>query len=217
MRLQLRVQLSRTIFRVALGIALILAVATLGIESPPRAYAASASFVQGRNTQVTSGTKATLAFSKANTAGNLIVAYVVWDNPGTASVSDTRGNTYTAATTRQNFGNNWSAQVFYASGISAGSNTVTATFGTSINSFGIVYLHEYSGLASVSPVDVSSSGVGSTSLMSSGAVSTTQANDLLFAAGASDSAVTVAGTGFTKRLTGFDNLTEDRLAPSTGS
>ena len=216
MRLQLRVQLSRTIFRVALGIALILAVATLGIESPPRAYAASASFVQGRNTQVTSGTKATLAFSKANTAGNLIVAYVVWDNPGTASVSDTRGNTYTAATTRQNFGNNWSAQVFYASGISAGSNTVTATFGTSINSFGIVYLHEYSGLASVSPVDVSSSGVGSTSLMSSGAVSTTQANDLLFAAGASDSAVTVAGTGFTKRLTGFDNLTEDRLAPSTG-
>ena len=166
---------------------------------------------------MTSGTKASLAFSKANTAGNLIVAYVVWDNPGTATVSDTRGNTYTAATTRQNCGNNWSAQVFYASGISAGSNTVTATFGTSIKSFGIVYLHEYSGLASVSPVDVSASGAGSTALMSSGAVTTTQANDLLFAAGASDSIVTAAGTGFTKRLTGFDNLTEDRLVPTTGS
>ena len=166
---------------------------------------------------MTSGTKVSLAFSKANVAGNLIVAYVVWDNPGAATVSDTRGNTYRAATTRQNWGNNWSAQVFYASGISAGSNTVTATFGTSIKSFGIVYLHEYSGLASASPVDASGSGVGSSSLMSSGAVTTTQANDLLFAAGASDDTVTTAGAGFTKRLTGFANLTEDRVVTSTGS
>ena len=213
----MRAQVSRMVFRVLVWIALIVAVATVSSVSPPRATAASAAFVQGRNAQVKSGTKNSLAFSKANTGGNLIVVYVVWDNPGPVTVSDTRGNTYTAATTRQNWGNNWSAQVFYASGISAGSNTVTATFGTSIKSFGIVYLHEYSGLASVSPLDVSSSGVGSTSLMSSGAVTTTQANDLLFAAGASDNRVTDAGTGFTKRLTGFSNLTEDRLAPSTGS
>src|SRR6516162_7543187 len=101
---------------VALGIAVVLAAVTFGILSPPRANAASA-FVQARDTQVTSGTTATLAFSKANTAGNLIVVYVVWDNPGTVQVSDTRGNTYTAATARQTFGGNWSAQVFYASNI----------------------------------------------------------------------------------------------------
>ena len=100
---------------------------------------------------------------------------------------------------------------------SAGSNTVTATFGTSIKSFGIVYLHEYSGLANVSPVDVSASAAGSSASMSSGAVTTTQANDLLFAAGASADTVTTAGTGFTTRLTGFENLTEDRVATTTGS
>src|SRR4029077_4835862 len=66
-------------------------------------------------------------------------------------------------------------------------------------------------------VDVTASNVGSSSSMSSGAVTTTTANDLLFAAGASDITVTAPGTGFTRRLTGWDNMTEDRLVTSTGS
>ena len=215
--MQVRGQVSRAGWRVLLGIALVLAAITLSMGSPPRASAASTAFVQSGNALVTSGTKDSHAFSKANTAGNLIVAYVIWDNPGAVTMSDTRGNSYTAATARKSWGNNWSAQVFYASGIKAGSNTVTATFGTSITSFGIVYLHEYSGLASVSPVDVGASATGSSGSMSSGAVTTTQPNDLLFAAGASDNTVTAAGTGFTKRLTGFGNLTEDRAVTTTGS
>src|SRR5262249_15827203 len=40
---------------------------------------------------------------------------------------------------------------------------------------------------------------------------------LLFGAGASDNNVTAAGSGFTTRLTGFGNLTEDRVVTSTGS
>ena len=130
---------------------------------------------------------------QANTAGNLIVVYVVWDNSGTVTVSDTRGDTYTAATARQTWGSNWSAQVFYAPNIVGGSNTVKATFGTAITSFGIVYLHEYSGLATAAPVDVSASAAGTSASMSSGAVTTSQANDLLFAAGASDNTVTQRG------------------------
>src|SRR5690242_7803524 len=114
----------RTIHRVVLGIALLLVAATLSIVSPPRANAASAAFVQGRATQVTRGTTASLAFSKANTAGNLIAVYVVWDNSGTGKLSETSGNTYTAATARQSFGNNWCAQVFYAANILGGENRV---------------------------------------------------------------------------------------------
>jgi outer membrane protein assembly factor BamB len=196
-------------------LALIGALGTASSLSPPRAEAASPGLVQSRNAQVTTGTQASLAFSKSNTSGNLIVVYAIWDNPGAVTVSDTRGNTYAAASVRQSFGSNWSAQVFYASGIKAGSNTVTATFGTSIKSFGIVYLHEYSGLASASPVDVTASAAGTSGAMSSGAVTTTQANDLLFAAGASSNTVTKAGTGFTKRLSGFGNLTEDRVVTAT--
>ncbi len=200
---------------IALGVALMLAVATLSLVSPSRADAASA-FVQDRDTEVTSGTTASLAFSKANTAGNLIVVYVIWDNPGNVTMSDTRGDTYTAATVRQTWGAGWSAQVFYASNIIGGTNTVKATFGTAITSFGLLYLHEYSGLATVSPVDVDASAVGTSAAMSSGAVTTTQANDLLFGAGASDLTAS-KGTGFTTRLTGFGNLTEDRVVTATGS
>src|SRR5215472_1215142 len=215
-RYRVKAQVPRTTHYVVLGMALILVAAILSIVAPPRAYAASTAFVQGRDTLVTSGTTAKLAFNHANTAGNLIVVYVVWDNPGTVKVSDTRGNTYKAATARQTFGNNWSAQVFYASSILGGSNTVKAAFGTAITSFGILYLHEYSGLAKQSPVDVSASAVGTSASMSSGAVTTTHPKDLLFAAGASDLTVT-HGTGFTTRLKGFGNLTEDRAVTTTRS
>jgi len=213
---RVKAQVPRTTYYIVLGIALILAAATLSIVSPPRAYAASTAFVQGRGTLVTSGTTASLAFRRANTAGNLIVAYVVWDNRGTVKVSDTKGNTYKAATVPKSFGNNFSAQVFYASNIRGGSNTVKAAFGTAITSFGIVYLHEYSGLAKKSPVDVSASAAGTSASMSSGAVTTNHAKDLLFAAGASDITVT-HGTGFTTRLSGFGNLTEDRAVTTKGS
>ena len=64
-----------------------------------------------------SGTTASVAFPSANSAGNLIVVYVVWDNPGAVTLSDTSGNTYTAGTARQTWGNNWSSEVFYASNI----------------------------------------------------------------------------------------------------
>ena len=212
----MRPQVSRTTYYVVLGIALLLAAATLSVVAPTRAYAASPNFVQGGDVQVTSGTKAKLAFSRANTAGNLIAVYVLWDNPGTVKVSDTRGNTYRAATARQTWGSNWSARVFYASSIHGGANTVKATFGTAISSFGIIYIHEYSGLASTNPLDVSSSATGTSASMSSGAVTTTHAHDLLFAAGASDHGVT-PGTGFNARLTGFGNLTEDRVVKTAGS
>src|SRR5215472_18297038 len=215
-RYRVKAQVPRTTHYVVLGMALILVAAILSIVAPPRAYAASTAFVQGRDTLVTSGTTAKLAFNHANTVGNLIAVYVVWDNPGTVKVSDSRGNTYKAATARQTFGNNWSAQVFYASNIRAGSNTVKVTFGTAITSFGVAYLHEYSGLAKKSPLDVSASAAGTSASMSSGAVTTTHAKDLLFAAGASDMTVT-HGTGFTTRLKGFGNVTEDRAVTTTGS
>ena len=215
----LKPQVLRTSHYIVLGLALCFVLVTLSALSPSRAQAASPSIaiVQDRNTEVTSGTTASLPFSKANTAGDLIVVYVVWDNPGSVTVTDTNGNTYAPATTRRTWGNNWSSQVFYASNIRGGSNTVKATFSTGITSFGLEYLHEYSGAASVSPVDVSASGVGTSAAMSSGAVATTQASDLLFGAGASDDAVTSPGAGFTKRLTGYGNLTEDRVVTTTGS
>ena len=58
---------------------------------------------------------------------------------------------------------------------------------------------------------------GTGSAMSSGAVTTTNANDLLFAAGASTSTVTAGGSGYTTRSTAFGNRTQDRNVTAAGS
>ncbi|HSD22658.1 MAG TPA: Ig-like domain-containing protein, partial [Anaeromyxobacter sp.] len=179
---------------------------------------ATPAFVQARAREIASGTVNSLAFNSANGAGNLIVVYVVWDNPGSATISDSRGNTYAAAQAATRWqGSQWSAQVFYARNVAAGANTVTATFGTAITSFGIIYIHEYAGIDKVSPLDVSRSATGTSRAMSSGSATTTNASDLIIGAGASSNNVTGAGSGFTTRSSAFGNLTEDRNVTSTGS
>jgi hypothetical protein len=42
-----------------------------------------------------------LLFPNANTQGSLIVAYVIWNNAGGVSVTDTRGNAYAATGARR--------------------------------------------------------------------------------------------------------------------
>ena len=147
--------------------------------------AATPTFVQSRANEVTSGSTNSLAFSSANTAGNLIVVYVLWSNTGAVTLSDSRGNSYASAAGRTTWGSNWSAQVFYAKNVAAGANTVTATFATAINSFGAIHIHEYSGIDKLNPVDVTRSATGTSSAMSSGPLATTNATDLLFAAAGS--------------------------------
>ena len=86
------------------------------------AQAATPSFVQGASNEVGSGTTNSVAFSQANTAGNLIAVYVVWNNSGAVTVADNRGNPYTVGAARTAWGNGWSSQIFYAKSI-AGART----------------------------------------------------------------------------------------------
>src|SRR6516225_3042873 len=72
-----RVGRSRALGMSALGIALMVVFASLGVVAPTAAGAATApAFVQTKTNDIGSGTKATVAFTNANTAGNLIAVYV---------------------------------------------------------------------------------------------------------------------------------------------
>ena len=207
----MKARFARSIHHVALLTALILAAATLSIVSPSLASATSPAYVQGASAQVASGTTASVAFPGANSAGNLIVVYVLWNNTGTVTVSDTRATPTPPATARADLGEQLECagllrlerprRVQHGQGDLRHSDSPRSASCTS---------HEYSGVATASPLDASASAVGTAASMSSGAVSTTSANDLLFAAGASANTVTTPGTGFTARLTGSGNLTEDR-------
>jgi len=142
---------------------------------------------------------------------------VAWSNTGAVAVSDTRGNSYASAVSRTTWGTSRSSQIFYARNISGGSNTVTATFATPITSFGDIHIHEYSGLDKTNPLDVATSATGTANAMSSGPLTTTNANDLLFAAAASTNKVTSIGSGYTGRTNSFGNRTMDRYVTTSGS
>jgi chitodextrinase len=141
----------------------------------------------------------------------------LWSNTGTVAVADNRGNAYATAAPRTTWGSSWSSQIFYARNIVGGATTVTATFATAISSWGIIYVHEYSGIDKVNPVDVTRSAVGSSAAMSSGAVTTTNAADLLFAAAGSSNNVNQGGSGYTTRSTAYGNRTQDRNVTTVGS
>jgi prepilin-type N-terminal cleavage/methylation domain-containing protein len=166
-------------------------------------------------------------FGKTNTAGDLIVAYVVWDHaPAIKDVTDTDGNTYTPVSGRVAWAGGSSAQVFYAANVIGGTNlnTVTAAFSTGVSSFGLLYITEYSGIDKTNPLDVtgSSSGAGS-GPMSSGNWTTTSARDLLVGLGASLNG-TVTAPNFTPRAIGgnqntppYGNIVEDRNVATAGT
>jgi chitodextrinase len=174
------------------------------------------SFVQAQSNQITSGRSAAATFTSPTRSGNVIVAYVIWSNAGNVTLADTRGDSFVSAASAVTWGANYKAQVFYSTNLAGGASTVTATFQNAVNSFGVVYIHEYSGINASIPVDVTVSASGTSAALNSGAAVTTQANDLIFGAGVSDGAVTAAGSGFIARSMAYGNITEERIATSTG-
>jgi hypothetical protein len=80
-----------------------------------------------------------------------------------------------------------------------------------------VYAHEYAGISTTNPVDVTVAIAGSSTILNSGNATTTSPNDLIFGAGVSDNIVTSAGTGFIARDLAYGNITEDHVAGSPGT
>ena len=188
----------------------LLVTATFATMLPP-------SFVQATDNQISLGSSTPVSFSIPTQPGNTIVVYVIWDNTGSATVTDTSGNVFVPASGPLNWGNGSSAQVFYATNIAGGVDTVTASFQTPVTLFGVVYVHEYSGIDPNNPVDVTVMASGSSTTLNSGTATTTSANDLIFGAGVSDNVVTAPGSGFISRDVSYGNITEDRTAATVGA
>jgi chitodextrinase len=175
------------------------------------------SFIQEKSGEVSTGTSVSVALNSLTQAGNTIIVYVIWNTAGSVVLSDSRGDTFVNVGAPVSWGSGYSAQTFYASGIAGGTDTVKATFRAAVTSFGVLYAHEYSGISATNPVDVTASATGSSGTLSSGAATTTSANDLIFGAGVSDNMVTAAGSGFIARDLAYGNITEDRIAASIGA
>src|ERR1019366_3713825 len=107
---------------------------TLFLQSGSAALGATTpAFIQEQDNQVTSGNTSRATLSTKTTAGNLFVVYLIWDNTGSASVSDSIGNAYASAVAPIRWSNGqYSAQIFYTINRSGGVGTMTATFATGI-------------------------------------------------------------------------------------
>jgi len=164
-----------------------------------------------------------VVYTQAQTAGNLNVVVVGWSDATSAisSVTDNKGNVYALAVgPTQNAGGVTQA-IYYAKNIvsaAAGANTVTVRFNTTA-SFPDIRIMEYSGLDLNNPLDGVSGAVGTTSTMDSGAVVTTNGNDLLVGANTVLTRVNSAGTGYTNRVITYPDgdLVEDEIATGVGT
>ena len=182
--------------------------------------ASGPTFVQVKSAtpQTASGSVA-VTYPATQTAGNLNVVVVGWnDTASTVSmVSDSLGNNYVLAIGPTS-GTGLRQSIYYAAGIKAGNNTVTVRFNQAALYVDVRML-EYSGLDPANPLDVKAGAAGSGTTASSGAATTTSANDLLFGAGMTTAHFTGPGTGFISRIiTNPDaDIAEDRTVSTTGS
>jgi YD repeat-containing protein len=162
-----------------------------------------------------------VTYSGAQSAGNFNVLKVSWADPSASVVSvvDSNGNTYVSAVGPTETGGS-SQSLYYAKNVvaaAAGSNTVTVTFSTPLW-YPDLIVAEYAGIDTANPLDLAQAGTGFGTTADSGAMTTTHANDLLVAAGTSNTELTAAGAGFTARaISDGGALLEDRIVTSAGA
>jgi unsaturated rhamnogalacturonyl hydrolase len=194
----------------------------LGV-SAPKAAATGIAFVQVNSSdQQTSASAVTVTFTHAQTAGDLNVVVVGW-NDATAhvsSVTDSSGNSYAIAVGPTVESSTATQVIYYATNIgaaAAGSNVVHVAFNTAA-SYPDIRIAEYSGISPANAVDVFSAAQGSGSPSSSGSVTTKNANDLLFGANLVQHTTTGAGPGFTSRIitNPDEDILEDSVVSTTG-
>ncbi len=165
----------------------------------------------------------TCTFVGSTTSGNLIVVGIsIEDSTSTvSSVTDSKGNTYQAATSISAVWNtNRRIQIYYAYNITGGaSHTVTVTISGGSTRVNAV-VNEYSGaLASANPLDVTSSGSAGDD-PNTGSATTTTDGSLIYSVVAAAGTLTAGAGGFTKRNEYVFNIytaSEDRVQTTAGS
>jgi hypothetical protein len=140
-------------------------------------------------------------FSLPTTSGNAIMLGVTYGslNP-TITAMDSQGNTYVQAVKTYDSVHRQGCAILYATNITgAARNTVTVKFSQPV-AYLAIGIHEYSGVAASSALDVTAGKLGIGNTPSSGPTATTTNGDLVFGCVAED------GTGFGDTFTAGTSL-----------
>ncbi len=175
-------------------------------------------------TPQSASTSVNVTFPNAQTAGDLNVVVVGWNDATrtVTSVKDTENNSYSLAVGPTVNASGLTQAIYYAKNITsapANTNIVTVTF-SGAASYPDVRVAEYRNADQNSPVDVGATATGSGAVTSvTASAPTTNANDLLFAANIVTTTTSSPGSGFTARMiTSPDaDIVEDRTVGVTGT
>jgi Domain of unknown function (DUF1929) len=179
------------------------------------ALAAPAYIQSATSDPQTPQTTVTVAFPNPQTAGDLDVIVVGWNNTtSSASVADSNHNVFNIAA-GPTLGTGISQSIYYAKGIVGGPDVVTITF-SGPTAYPDIRIFEYSGATALDGLGVGAAGTGLTA--ASGNL-TANAGDLVFGADIVTQYNKSAGTGFTSRgITNPDgDLSEDQVVAATGT
>ena len=168
-------------------------------------------------------TTVAVTYTQAQTAGDLNVVVVGWNDSVAKinSVTDSKGNAYSLAVGPTVQSGTATQAIYYAKNIAAAaanSNTVTVTFNTGA-AFPDIRVAEYSGIDTTTPVDVVAAAQGNGTPSNSGSVTTGNANDLLVGANLVQQTTTGPGSGYTSRVitTPDSDILEDSIVTTAGS
>ncbi len=165
-------------------------------------------FVQGG---VSSNGNSVTLTNPVTTGDLILVGITTWNQTSTAaSVHDSKGNTYTRVLDAVNATTSDHVAIFYAANVTGGSSFTVSSTLTGIT----ISVHEYSGVATSSPLDLSASQTGTSATPTSGNVTTTIDHELYFGlawSGGSGDTWT-ATSSFTMREQETDNATHERHA-----
>ncbi len=136
-------------------------VAAFRTGPPPSSGVGGVGFVQQNYAcSQTPQSQVAVTYNAAQTAGNLNILAVGWNDEGAniTNVTDSAGNTYQVAVPTFR-GSGLSQAIYYAADILGGSNTVTVSFDQPAQSVDL-RLAEYSGLSQDNPFDAGASASG---------------------------------------------------------
>jgi hypothetical protein len=178
----------------------------------PDAPAAPVAYVQSAANSITASNSVTVGFPLAQRAGNANFLVIGWADGSLVSVHDGNGNVYMAATGPMQAGDGWNQQIYLATNIVEGANTVNVSFDAQL--YAHVGILEYSGIAGI---DQSTGAIGTASSSPQTSSINTSGHDLLLAVLSAQNPInTTIVPSFTSRLSGSEYLVADAETQNPG-
>jgi hypothetical protein len=182
-------------------------------DAPSDGKGPAIAFVQTAASKNSGGSSVMITFTNPVVAHDTLIVCTDVATPGSATVTDSLGNTFTAVVGPiSDFSTRF--YIFAAFDVAGGNDTVSIVVTVAANTAFEGYIHEYAGLVGVDTGGGQDGSATGADAMTSGTIQTHFGNELIFGFGTTGTAT--VGTGFMQRSSFDSNITEDKVVTAPG-